>query len=302
MNNDLFSSVNKENAIPYKNNYYKSFFKRLHRRMSFIIPSILLFIIFFSSFISKILIDSNDYLKVNLDKAFLSPSVDYPFGTTEFGQNFFYLVLIGTFNTIILSLVASVINLIIGVLLGIVWGHHSKLDNIMLFIRNVINNIPLPFFYIIIISALGSGFFPILFVITFLGWVSIACLIRNNLLIIKSKDYNTYSRINNISFWKMLKYNYLPPLLPIIFSSFAICFPEIASLEVTLAYMGFSLGETNISLGYLLHNSLTSNNWFNHIHLFLIPLAIMFSINVSFYYIGKTISECAQKEDESCLK
>lgn len=300
--NDLFLEVSSSNEVINKRNYYKDFFSKIFNRPGFIIPLFILTIIFTSGLLVDIFIDKSSYLEVDFEKAFISPNKVYWFGTSEFGQNFFYQVLIGTYNTIKLSFIASLINLFIGVVLGIIWGHNPKIDNLMIFIRNIFNNIPLPIFYIIVISAIGNGFIPMLFVVTFLGWVNIACLIRNNLIIIRNKEYNIYSKLNNVSPVKIAIYNYLPFLLSIVFNSLAISMPEITSIEVTLSYFGFSLGEGNISLGTLLHSSISNNNCFNHPYLFLIPLAFIFTINICFYYIGKTISNVSIKEDDVCLK
>ena len=293
---------NKESCLIKKRDYYSIFFSKLIRKRCFIISCIILTIIFLASLFVTLTVDKSEYMNIDFTKSFIPPCKEYLFGTNEFGQNFFFQIFVGSFNTIKLCFLASIINLLLGTLLGIIWGHNTKIDNLMIFIRNIFNSIPLPFFYIVVISAIGSGFWPMIFVITFLGWANLACLIRNNLIIIRYKDYNVFSHINNTPSYKIAIHNYLPHLLPIIFSTFAVSFLEAASVEVTLSYLGFHTGENNISLGYLLHNALTSNNWFDYPYLFLMPLLVIFIINIAFYYIGKTISDVSMKEDESCLK
>ena len=293
----------KSSSVPvYKDNYYKTLFSKLFKKPIFIICLFIIVAIFIISFSISLIVDADAYTKIDFDNAFIAPNSTYIFGTNEFGQNFFYLTMIGTANTIKLAFVASIINLFLGTIIGIIWGYYSKIDNLMIFIRNIFNNIPLSFVYIIVISAIGSGFFSIILIITILGWVDLACLVRNNLIIIRNKDYNVYSTLNHVPFYKIAINNYLPHLLPIIFCSFAISFPEATALETTITYFGFSLGKANISLGLLLHDALTSNNWLNNTYLFLIPFLIIFIINTCFFYIGKTFHEISTKEDKSCLK
>ena len=217
--------INENSAISSsvtRKNYYKDFFFKTIKSPRFFIPAMILIIIFVAGFIASICLSPQQYLTVDFEKAFIYPNINYPFGTNEFGQNVFYQVLIGTYNTIKLAFFASFINLFIGCFIGILWGHNHKIDNLMIFIRNVFNNIPLTIFYLIIITAIGNGFWSMLIVISLLGWVDIACLIRNNLIITRTKDYNIYSKLNNVSSFKIAIHNYLPTLLPVVFNSFAI--------------------------------------------------------------------------------
>ena len=235
-------------------------------------------------------------MTIDFNKAFIKPNHTYLFGTNDFGQNVFYQVFIGTYNTIKLALLATLINLVVGTILGIIWGHSSKLDPLFIFTKSILDNIPLNFFYIIIICFLGNGFIPLLLVITLFGWLNIACLVRNNLIITRNKDYNIYSKLNKTPLYKIAIFNYLPALLPIIFNSIAISIPEVISFETTISYFGFSLGENNISLGQLLYHSISKNNCFIHTYLFLIPLLFIFIINICFYSIGRVISSLSIKE------
>lgn len=285
-----------------KNSYYKNFFLSTVKQSSFIIPLIILILIFLSGMIIDLSVSNELYTTVNFNNAFISPNKNYLFGTNDLGQNLFCLILLGSFNTIKLATLVTLINIILGIILGIIWGHNTKIDFIMIFIKNIFDNIPVIYFYIIIINALGNGFIPLLIVLTLFGWLNMACLIRNNLIIIRNKDYNKYSKLIKTPLIKITIHNYLPSLLPIIFNSIALSIPEVTSLEITLSYFGFSLGESSISLGQLLYSSISNNNCFSYPYLFVIPLIFVFTINLCYYYIGKSISVSATKEGFSCSK
>lgn len=297
MNNDLFCEINDSKEYS-KNNYYKDLFKSLFKKPSFIISSIILLIIFILGFIFSLTIDENTLTSINLDKAFISPSKNFWFGTNEFGQNMFHIVLIGTFNTLKLALLATVVNIILGVILGIAWGNSNKLNAIMIFIKGVFDCIPKTFLFIIIIFALGNNFMSLLLVIILFNWISIACLIRNNLILIRNKDYTVFSKLNKTSIFKISINNYLPSLLPIIFNSVAISIPDIIALEITIHCLKFSVMENSLSLGNIIYSSISKNIYFSHPFLFTIPLTILFIINVCFFLIGKAISSASIKEGE----
>ena len=190
----------------------------------------------------------------------------------------------------------------LGTIIGIIWGSSSKFDNFLIFIKGMLDNTPIIFFYIIIITSLGNNFMSLLLVIIMFGWVSIACLVRNNLLIIRNRDYNIASKLYKTPLLKRAIHQYIPSILPIIFNSMALCIPDVIAFEITLSYFGFSMGESSISLGKLLFTSLANNNAFTHPYLFLIPFVFLFIINLCFHYIGKTISAISTKEGVKNVK
>lgn len=279
-----------------KNSYYKSLFRNIIRMPSFIVPLFILLLLFLSSFI--VFIIYNNSLGTNINNSFITPNIEYIFGTNEYGQNFFVVVFIGIFNTLILSTIASFINLLLGGIFGIIWGNSSKMDCIMIVIKNIIDNIPTIFFYIIIITSLGSGFLSLLLIILLLNWINTACLIRNNLLIIRNKDFNQMSKLLKTSHYKIAINNYLPSLLPIIFNNFAISFPKMISLEITLAYFGINLTNQKISLGNVLYNSISNNYYFSLPYLFIIPFIFLLIINLCYFYIGKAIATTTERKEK----
>ena len=194
-------------------NYYKEFFKKTLKSPSFIVPFSVLTILFVAGFIFSKFINPDSYLNINLEKQFIAPSLQYPFGTNAFGQNLFPLVLIGAYKTILLALIATCVNTIIGIIIGVIWGLSSKVDSVMFVIKNLIDNIPLIFLYIIIISLLGDGFIPLLLVVILFGWIDTAAIIRNNIMLLKTKDYNKISKLYNVSIFKIAKNNYIPSIL-----------------------------------------------------------------------------------------
>jgi len=293
---NLFLESTDKSSVAVKRNYYKSFAKEVLKKPSFIIPTIILIVLFITGFVLCNFINVESELVINMDKKYLSPSFRYPLGTNAFGQNQFYIILIGTYKTLLLAIVATFINIIIGIIVGSLWGTSKKVDSFMFIFKNLVDNTPLIFFYVIIVLLLGDGFIPLLIVVTLFGWLEIAYLIRNNLLLIKSKDYNKVSRLYKVPLRKIVINNYLPSILPILFNSIAISIPKMIALEITIFYFGFSFGNGNPSLGTLLYTAISYNTYFIYPHIFFIPFAFLTTINLCSYFISKTISNSSSKE------
>jgi ABC-type dipeptide/oligopeptide/nickel transport system permease subunit len=138
----------------------------------------------------------------------------------------------------------------------------------MFIIKNLVDNVPMVFFYVLIIMLLGDGFTPLLLIVILFGWMDFACVIRNNLMIIKSKDYNKVTSLYKVPFHKRIINNYLPPIMPILFNNIAICIPKIIALEILISYFGFSFGSSNPSLGMIFYSSIYSNTYFTKPYIF----------------------------------
>lgn len=293
MNNSDFSEVS-QSTIPQKDGFYKNLFNNLFSKLSVLIPCILIISIFITGLFIFKFQDSNLYLEIDFENAYLPPSSKHIFGTNEYGQDMFKLILIGCFTTLSLAFITTFINILIGTIIGVLWVSFPKLDFLILFIKSILDNIPLFMLYIIIISFLGSSFISLVIILTLLGWINTACLIRNNLLLTKNKDYNLVSKIYKTPLLKRAKNNYIPVILPIIFNSVSLSIPEVISYEISLSYFKLSFIK-NVSLGNLLYSSISNNHCFSHPYLFIFPFIFLFVINWCFFSINKSISKYSKE-------
>lgn len=296
-NKNLFNHVEK-NDIVIKHSFYKNVFKTAFKNPAFLISLILLSTIFIIGLCFSLIYDIDVSSNIDFNNSFISPNSTYPFGTNEFGQNMFHIIFIATFNTIKLAIIATFLNVLVGLIMGILWGNSNKFNSIMIFIKGILDSIPKTFLFIIFIFALGNNFISLLIVIIFFNWINIACLVRNNLISLRNKDYNVVSKLNRTPLFKIAIHNYLPALLPIIFNSIAISIPEIIAFEITIHCFGFSIIDNNLSLGNILYSSISKNIYFAFPYLFFIPLTILFIINICFFNIGKTLSSLSIKEGD----
>lgn len=295
-NNDLFH-IYKENNTLIKRNYYKDFLNKTIKKYSFIIPILILILLFLTGFILSKFINIDKQMMVNINEAYISPCSKYPFGTNSVGQNQFPIILIGTYKTLLLAFIATFINLLLGIFIGILWGSSKRVNSLMFIVKHLVDNTPVVFFYIIIVTLLGDGFLPLLLVVILFGWLEFAGIIRNTLIIIKSKDYNKVSKLYKVPLHKIAINNYLPAILPILFNNIALCIPKIIALEIIISYFGFSFGDSHPSLGMLLYSCISNNTYFTHPYMFIIPFCLLFIINLCIFFISKTISNNCIKEE-----
>lgn len=277
------------------NSYYKNLFNKLFKSFSFIFPLFILVFIFIFCF-CVVNFTNTSNISINLENSFITPCKNHIFGTNEYGQDVFTLLCISVYNTLKLAALVTLANLIVGAILGIIWGSSSKADAPMIAIKGLLDNIPSIFFYLIIFSVFGNNFIPLLLLIVIFNCFDLSCLIRNNLLLTRNKDYNKISKLLKTSKIKIAINNHLPSLLPIIFNSIATSFINVISLEITLSYFGLKI-LPKATLGQLLYSSIYNNHFFSYSYLLLIPLTILIIINLCFFYLGKSVSSIANKEE-----
>ncbi len=290
MKDNRFSTF-KDSSYNKKHNFYKDFIKCIFKDKVFLLSSLCLISLFIFGLFYSIFASSEKHLAVDISKEFLKPSISHLFGTNEFGQDMFYLVITGMFNTLCFAISIALVNILIGIIIGVLWGNSKKSDFFMIFIKGILDNIPMIFIYMIFIFYLGNSYKSLFLIIVLFGWVNIACIIRNNLIIIRNKDYNIYSKLNKTSLLKRSLYNYIPSLFPVIFNYFALSVPQTISIEVTISYLSFPIGESHSSLGKLLYSSIYANNCTAYPYLLIFPLIFLIIINLCVYLIGKSFSK-----------
>ncbi len=158
--------------------YWKSVMRQFLKKKSTITMLGILIAIILMSFIYPMFsnFDFNDVSKVNdFSMRYIKPSAQYWFGTDSNGKSLFDGVWFGARNSILISIIATVINLAIGVIIGGIWGISKTVDRVMMEIYNIISNIPALLIVIVLTYSIGAGFWNLIFAMT-IYWLGRYCL------------------------------------------------------------------------------------------------------------------------------
>jgi oligopeptide transport system permease protein len=222
---------------------------------------------------------------------FLKPCKEHIFGTDHVGNEVFDAVWAGARNSIIISFLCTAINMLVGILVGAVWGFSKKVDKWMIEIYNVMSNVPYLLLAMILSYVLGPGLGSLIFVMTCVDWIHVAYFIRTQVMIIRDREYNMASKCLGTRTWTMITKNILPYLISVIMTYVARMIPNLISYEVFLSYMGLGLGTTNASLGQSI--SLYTSYMKGYPHLFWIPVSVVALISLSLYIVGQRLADAA---------
>ncbi|MCP1640008.1 oligopeptide ABC transporter permease OppC [Streptococcus gallinaceus] len=274
--------------------YWKSVMRQFFKKKSTIAMLGLLIAIILMSFIYPLFAnyDFNDVSKINdFSARYNWPNAKYWFGTDANGQSLFDGVWYGARNSILISLIATVINLVIGVIVGGIWGVSKTFDKIMMEVYNVISNIPYLLVIIVMTYALGAGFWNLILAFCITGWIGVAFSIRVQIMRYRDLEYNLASRTLGTPTFKLVVRNLLPQLVSVIVTQASQSLPGYISSEAFLSYFGIGLPVTVPSLGRLI--SKYAQNVTTNAYLFWIPLTALVLVSLSLFIVGQNLSDAS---------
>ena len=181
--------------------------------------------------------------------------------------------------------------MLIGVVLGAIWGFSKKMDIIMTEVYNIIGNVPYILLISVLVRILEATFWTMVFALTVTGWLAIAYFIRTQVIIIRDREYNLASRCLGTSIFRIALKNILPFMVSVIVTLIATEIPSYISYEVFLSYIGIGLPQ--MTLGKMIEMTqpyMFVTEWGFE---FWGPVAIASIIAVVLYVVGQNLGDAS---------
>jgi peptide/nickel transport system permease protein len=185
-----------------------------------------------------------------------SPSSQFWFGTTSFGEDVFTQYVYGLRATFIVGLFGGGLGTFIGILIGFIAGYRGgMLDELLNMLTNVVLTIPSLVVLIIIATYLEARGF--LFESVFIGlfaWPWAARAIRAQTFSLRSRDFVDLARLSGMKPLKIIARELAPNMMSYLLLVFILQFGGAILTAATLDFLG--LGPTNsVSLGLMMNNA-----------------------------------------------
>lgn len=221
------------------------------------------------------------------------PDSEYIFGTNSIGQDLWARIWSGTRTSLMIGILVGIWDCIIGIIVGAIWGYIRSLDRIITEIYNVLNNIPTTIVLVLLTYIMKPSIGTLIFAMCITGWLSMARFIRNQIVIIRDREYNLASRSLGTPTFRLITKNLLPYLVSVIMLRLALSIPGAIGSEVFLTYIGLGLPVDVPSLGNLINEGRGVMMTKSLRYQLIFPSIILSLVTISFYIIGNAFADAA---------
>ncbi len=199
----------------------------------------------------------HDYQTNHLDMANQPPSSQYWFGTDSLGRDLFARTWMGAGISLQVGIYAALIDLIIGVVMGGIMGYFGgKVDEVLNRICEILYAIPNMLVVILLIVVLEPSMFTIVVALTITGWISMAWIVRGQVMQLKTQEYVLAARTLGAGTSRIMFKHLVPNAIGPIIVTITMTVPSAIFAEAFLSFLGLGVQSPAASLGTLINDAL----------------------------------------------
>ena len=256
---------------------------------SFKISSGFLFIIFSVSLLAP-WVAPYSYQEQDTLNILAFPGIDHFLGTDRLGRDLLSRMIYGARVSLFVGVFSTLIALVIGTVYGTISAYvGGKTDNLMMRVVDVVFALPDLLMIILITVLMGRGVTGVFIALTMVSWVTIARLVRGEVLRIKEYPFILAAKALGASHFRIMLKEIFPNILGILVVTLSFRIPVAILAESTLSFIGLGIAPPASSWGTLASDGWTAIKFYPHLILFP-SLAIFFTI-LSFNFLGEGLRE-----------
>lgn len=211
-------------------------------------------------------------------------------GTDDLGRDVLSRLIYGARISISVGILSQLAVALIGVPIGAIAGLRGGwLDYAVMRVIDVLSSLPTILFYILLMVALGAGFWNLILAMTLTGWIGVARLVRGQVLSLKKMDFIRASRAMGAGSFYILKKHIWRNVISQVIVAVAIGIPNAMFAEAGLSFLGLGIPAPNASWGQMIgmYDSYIRTAW----HLTVFPAIILALTMLAWFLVADGIRD-----------
>lgn len=181
------------------------------------------------------------------------PGFSHWLGTDILGRDMLTRILHGGRVSLEVGLLATAVAAVIGVVYGMVSGlAGGRTDAAMMRVVDILYAFPFINFVILLMVVFGRHFWLIFAAIGAVEWLTMARVVRGQVLALKNLEFVTAARASGAGFWHIVWKHLLPNVTGPVIIYASLTVPGVMLLEATLSFLGLGIQPPDASWGVLL--------------------------------------------------
>jgi peptide/nickel transport system permease protein len=186
----------------------------------------------------------------------------YLLGANETGQDLLSRLIYGTRVSMSIGLVGVFLSFVLGIVLGGISGYFGGLiDTVIQRVQELLLSIPSIPLWMGLAAALPAYwpplrlYFGITIILSIIGWVSLARVVRGRFLSLREEDFVMAARLDGSSRMRVILRHMLPSFASHIIAALTLAIPAMILAETALSFLGLGLSAPVESWGVLLQEA-----------------------------------------------